>query len=166
LNVLKQIFVNSFPATEDEYTENEIFSTLHRLFSKKALDFRFESKMNWKTKLNKITQSYMFYLISIVLIFIDTLCVLIQVIKFDTGFTMSNVFLHMQKTAEITSLAIITIFLALFALKTLVRSDTFFHRKFEILDALLLLVSLGLEIGFMANKNSNRGFEISLVIFR
>jgi hypothetical protein len=159
-----ELFIQNFPESDDDYVEKDVLKTVYELFK---FNMGLKRSMSTKEKLRLILNSTRFYLILIILVIFDIICVLALIIIDIIQVDFHNYNIHkIEHIAESISLFILSLFLVSFIFRVILIPKTIFKRKLEIFDAILVIASFSLEILLIVKKDSIYSFEIALITFR
>jgi hypothetical protein len=159
-----EMFLNSFPTTDGEYVDREIFQTVNDIIKS---NIGINKNMKLVDKIRLILKSHKFHFILIILVIFDIICVLIQVVIDIIHKDVHSDILHIfEEIAEIMSLCILSFFLFTIFANIVFLPKSFFKSKLEVFDALIVMISFSLEIVSIAKKDSLRAVELGLIVFR
>jgi hypothetical protein len=159
-----EMFLNSFPSTDGEYVDKEIFQTVNDIMKS---NMGINKNMKLVDKIRLILKSHKFHFILIILVIFDIMCVLIQVIIDIIHKDVHSDILHIvEEIAEIMSLCILSLFLLTILANIIFLPKSFFKSKLEVFDALIVMISFSLEIVSVVKKDSLRAVELGLIVFR
>lgn len=159
-----EMFLNSFPSTDGEYVDKEIFQTVNDIIKS---DMGINKNMKLIDKIRLVLKSHKFHFILIILVIFDIICVLIQVVIDIIHRDVHTDILHIfEEIAEIMSLCILSFFLITIFANVIFLPKSFFKSKLEVFDALIVMISFSLEIVSVVKKDSLRAVELGLIVFR
>ena len=154
-----ELFLLHFPADDTEYTNNELVNTFADIMT---TDIGIDSKMTTIEKLRLILRSNKFKLLMILLVIIDCICVLIQIV-IDILHSGHHLF---EIIIEYLSCCLLSTFLIEVFFKIILIPRVFFKSKLEIFDALIVCISLSLEIVSIIGKDQIKEVEAGVITFR
>ena len=164
------------------YDASETYDNLATFEEKepfKLIPIQIESKKKSNNKIKSFLESHKFHTIIVILVIVDCLCVAIELIiehleKYvlgnndaDDKHSHSHLYFHIiENILKYTSLTILALFVIEIIVKLIFVPRIFIKLKWEILDALVVIISFGVNLYLLFNKHLVTSVGIFLTLLR
>jgi voltage-gated hydrogen channel 1 len=161
------------------YDASETYDNLATFEEKepfKLIPIQIESKKKPNNKIKSFLESHRFHTIIVILVIVDCLCVAIELIiehveKYVLGnndkHSHSHLYFHIiENILKYTSLTILALFVIEIIVKLIFVPRIFVKLKWEILDALVVIISFGVNLYLLFNKHLVTSVGILLTLLR
>ncbi|XP_027713164.1 voltage-gated hydrogen channel 1 [Vombatus ursinus] len=119
--------------------------------------------LDFRTMMRKVFSSHRFQVIIICLVIMDALLVLAE-LMIDLKIIQSDKENYAARVFHYLSIAILTLFMSEVALKLYVFRKEFFYHKFEILDAVIVVISFVLDIVLVFQEHAFEALGLLILL--
>jgi hypothetical protein len=172
-----ELFLDQFPKNEFDYTNREFFLTMRDIVSG---DLGLHEGMTWNEKVQAVIQSHKYHLFFVLLVIFDCICVVVQMVldivhkeedkynnkaPYHTHGPDDYIYLG-EEIAEGISIFILSLFIISILLHAIFIPKMYFKSKLEMFDALIVIISLCLEVVSVVKKDEVKEIEAGVITFR
>ncbi|XP_043820016.1 voltage-gated hydrogen channel 1 [Dromiciops gliroides] len=119
--------------------------------------------LDFRTMMRKLFSSHKFQIIIICLVIVDALLVLAE-LMIDLNIIQHDKENYAAKVFHFLSIAILTFFMIEIALKLYVFQKEFFYHKFEILDAVIVIISFVLDMVLLFQEHAFEALGLLILL--
>ncbi len=158
---------NSVSAVENPFRSLSVFP---KMTKEEYMETIFGPRLNiqnltFSEKMKKILTSHYMHFVIIALVLLDSLCVTVELIGMFEDIQSASLE-HLEYVIKYLGLSILSIFMVELILKVIFINKELLKSKFEIFDAVIVLISFIAELVFINHKDSIEALGGILALFR